>query len=147
MSSDNYVRHYILFAFQLKKNVLETEEMICSALGENAVSESTYKKWYKKFRTDNFDLSISFGSIKKSWRRKIECCSYCKKILENTKGACWTIEYYNKRFFHRLQKLERKLVVESRTCSIQKTKWNDIAICLLLRFKQKNFLSVDLKSY
>ncbi|KYM95002.1 hypothetical protein ALC62_14359 [Cyphomyrmex costatus] len=38
------LRHCILFAFQLKKNAAEAQEMICSALGENSVSYSTCKK-------------------------------------------------------------------------------------------------------
>ena len=61
MSSDNHVRHCILFAFHLKNNVLEAEK-ICSVLGENTVFERTYKKWYKKFRTGNFDLSHQYRS-------------------------------------------------------------------------------------
>lgn len=30
--------------------------MICSVLGENAVSYSMYKKWFQKFRDGNFNL-------------------------------------------------------------------------------------------
>lgn len=31
--------------------------MICSALGGNAVSKNTCKRWYRKFWTENFNLS------------------------------------------------------------------------------------------
>jgi len=50
-----HFRHCLLFfAFQLKKNVAEAQEMICSALEETVVSYSTCKK---RFKTRNFDFN------------------------------------------------------------------------------------------
>lgn len=51
-----HLRHCLLFAFQLKKNAVEAKEMICSILGEKAVSYSTCKKWFQQFREENFNL-------------------------------------------------------------------------------------------
>jgi len=39
-----HLRHYLLFAFQLKKSAAEAQERICSALGKDAVSYSICKK-------------------------------------------------------------------------------------------------------
>ena len=51
-----HFRHCILFAFRLKKNAAELNEMICSALREGAVTQKTCKKWFQKFRNGDFDL-------------------------------------------------------------------------------------------
>ena len=52
-----HLRHCLLFAFQLKKNFRRgAKEMICLVLDENAVSYSTCKKWFQKFRDGNFNL-------------------------------------------------------------------------------------------
>jgi len=40
----------------LKKSTSGAKEMICQALGEDAVSISTVKKWFQKFQSGNFDL-------------------------------------------------------------------------------------------
>jgi len=51
-----HIRFSIHFAFYLKKNAAETTLMICAAYRENAVSHTTCKRWYKKFRQENFSL-------------------------------------------------------------------------------------------
>jgi len=50
-----HLRYCLLFALQLKKSAAET--MICSALEEGAVSYSTCKKWFQRFKSGNFDLN------------------------------------------------------------------------------------------
>jgi len=49
-------RFSIHFAFHLKKNAAETTAMICAAYGANAISHTTYKRWYQKFRQEDFSL-------------------------------------------------------------------------------------------
>lgn len=51
------LRHRILSAFKLKKNVAEATRMICTDLGQDAVTYKTCKKWYQRFRNGDFDLS------------------------------------------------------------------------------------------
>jgi len=57
MSEKEHLKHCIFFAFQLKRNAAQTVEMICSALDEDAVTHKTCKKWFQRFREDNFDLT------------------------------------------------------------------------------------------
>ena len=59
MASDKeHLRTCVLFAFQLKKNAAEATEIICSALGEGAVTHKMCKKWFQRFRNGDFDLSV-----------------------------------------------------------------------------------------
>ncbi|KAL6268381.1 hypothetical protein P5V15_001514 [Pogonomyrmex californicus] len=51
-----HIRFSIHFAFHLKKNTAEATAMICAAYGENAVSHTTCKRWYQKFRQGDFSL-------------------------------------------------------------------------------------------
>ncbi|KAL6265801.1 hypothetical protein P5V15_002618 [Pogonomyrmex californicus] len=51
-----HIRFSIHFAFYLKKNAAEATAMICAAYGENAVSHTTCKRWYQKFRQGDFSL-------------------------------------------------------------------------------------------
>jgi len=48
--------------------------MICSTLGEDAVSYSTYKKWFQQFREENFNLQNSEcpGQLKKVEDEELE---------------------------------------------------------------------------
>ena len=73
-SGKEYLRHCILFAFQLKKNAVEKTEMIFSAFGEGVVTHKTCKKWFQRFRNDDFDLSDreSSGQPKKFEDEKLE---------------------------------------------------------------------------
>jgi len=50
------IRFFIHFAFHLKKNAAEAIVMICAAYGENAISHTTCKTWYQKFRQGDFSL-------------------------------------------------------------------------------------------
>ena len=49
--------HCMLFLFNLGKNTTEANQLMCETYGENAVSISTIKKWFKKFGEDDFDLN------------------------------------------------------------------------------------------
>jgi len=51
-----HIRFSIAFAFHLKENAAEATAMICAAYGENAISHTTYKRWYQKFRHGDFSL-------------------------------------------------------------------------------------------
>jgi len=51
-----HIRFSIYFAFHLKKNAAEATTMISAAYGENAVNHTTCKRWYQKFRQEDFSL-------------------------------------------------------------------------------------------
>jgi len=51
-----HIRFSIYFAFHLKKYAAKATEMNYVAYGENAISHTTRKKWYQKFRQGDFRL-------------------------------------------------------------------------------------------
>jgi len=46
----------LLFCFNLKKSAAESHQMLV-AYGDNALSETTCRDWFRRFNADNFDLS------------------------------------------------------------------------------------------
>jgi len=52
-----HIQFSIHFAFHLKNNAAEATAMICAAYGENAVNH-VCKKWYQKFRQEDFSLEV-----------------------------------------------------------------------------------------
>lgn len=58
MAADKeHLLHCILFSFQLKKTPAEATQMICGALGKNAVTQKICKEWFQRFEKGNFDLT------------------------------------------------------------------------------------------
>jgi len=51
-----HIRFFIHFASHLKKNAAEATAMICATYGENTISHTTCKRWYQKFRQEDFSL-------------------------------------------------------------------------------------------
>ncbi|XP_023230347.1 histone-lysine N-methyltransferase SETMAR-like [Centruroides sculpturatus] len=52
-----HFRHIMLFYFRKGKNASQTQKKICSVYGEGAIDDSTCRKWFRKFRESNFNLS------------------------------------------------------------------------------------------
>jgi len=52
-----YFRHIMLLYFQKGKNASQTQKKICTLYDESAVDDSTCRKWFRKFRENNFNVS------------------------------------------------------------------------------------------
>lgn len=55
--SKEHIRHSLLFCFNLKKSAAETYKMFCQAYGENIISISMCKNWFRQFKSGDFDVS------------------------------------------------------------------------------------------
>ena len=51
------MREALLFCFNLKKSAAESYRMLVEVYGDNALSETTCRDWFRQFNDDNFDLS------------------------------------------------------------------------------------------
>ena len=65
------MREALLFCFNLKKSAAESHRMLVEAYGDNALSETTCRDWFRRFNDDNFDLS---DKKRENRPRKIEDC-------------------------------------------------------------------------
>jgi len=61
----------LLFCFNLKKSAAESHQMLVEAYGDNALSETTCRNWFRRFNNDNFDLT---DKKRENRPRKIEDC-------------------------------------------------------------------------
>lgn len=52
-----HMRESLLFCFNLKKSAAESHRMLFEAYGDSALSETTCRDWFRRFKDGNFDLS------------------------------------------------------------------------------------------
>ena len=65
------MREVLLFCFNLKKLAAESHRMLVETYGDNALSETTCRNWFRQFNDDNFDLS---DKKRENRPRKVEDC-------------------------------------------------------------------------
>lgn len=119
--------------------------MICSALGENAVSYSTCKKWFQNFRDGNFDLQDKErpGQPKKVDDEELEQlldenpCRTQEELAEEL-GVTQPAISIRLHKLGRIQKAGRW--VPHVLTPENKVRRCDTAMSLLSRFKRKDFL-------
>ena len=73
------MREALLFCFNLKKSAAESHRMLVEVYGDNALSETMCRDWFRQFN-DNFDLS---DKKRKNRPRKIEECQLQTLLNEN----------------------------------------------------------------
>ena len=85
--------------FNLKKSAAESHRML-KAYGDNALSETTCRDWFRRFNDDNFDLS---DKKHENRPRKIEDCQLQALLNEDdpiAKNACRAIGCFSSSHFH-----------------------------------------------
>ena len=58
--------HILLFEFNRGAKIAEAARNICAVYGDNAVGESTARKWFSRFKEDRFDISDTPRSARPS---------------------------------------------------------------------------------
>ena len=78
------MREASLFCFNLKKSAAESHRMLVE---DNALSETTYRYWFRRFNDDNFDLtrSVKIGSER---LRIVNCRLFWDTQSLGAKNAC-----------------------------------------------------------
>ena len=135
-----HLRYCLLFTFQLKKSAAEAQEMICSALGETAVSYSTCKK---RFKTGNFDFNEEKcpGQLKKINDEELQQFleeNFCRTQSELAQEFVVTRQAISKRL-HKLRRIQKEdHWISHELTAENKRKRYDVAVLLLSR-KRKIF--------
>ena len=52
-----YFRHILLFEINRGAKAAEAARNICAVYGENAIGESTARKWFSRFKENRFNIS------------------------------------------------------------------------------------------
>jgi len=74
------MREALLFCFNMKKSAAESHRMFVEAYGDNALSETTCRDWFRRFNDGNFDLS---DKKRENRPRKVEDCQLQALLDEN----------------------------------------------------------------
>ena len=96
-----HMRETLLFCFNLKKSAVESHRMLVEAYGDNALSETTCRDWFRRFNDNNFDLSEtrSVKSVQESWGLSI-AGSFGRGRYPIAKNACRAIGCFSNSHFH-----------------------------------------------
>jgi histone-lysine N-methyltransferase SETMAR len=54
--TNQHLREALLFCFNLKKSAAESYRLLAEAYGEQALSETTCRDWFRRFKNNDFDL-------------------------------------------------------------------------------------------
>ena len=57
MEKFKHFRHILFFEFNRGAKAAEAARNICDVNGDNAIGESTARKWFSHFKEDRFDIS------------------------------------------------------------------------------------------
>jgi len=72
--------------------------MLVEAYGDNALSETTCRDWFRQFN-DNFDLSDKKRENQPG-RLTVNCRLFWTRTIPNRKNACRAIECFSNSHFH-----------------------------------------------
>ena len=50
------IRYILQYYYDKSKNAAQAYEQICATYGEDTLSKSAARKWFARFRTENFDV-------------------------------------------------------------------------------------------
>jgi len=90
----------LLFCFNLKKSAAESYRMLVEVYGDNALSETTYRDWFRRFHDDNFDLSDKKRENQPRKGGLSIAGSFRRGRYATAKNACRVIGCFSSSYFH-----------------------------------------------
>jgi len=136
-----HIRFSIHFAFHLKKNAAEATAMICAAYGENAVSHTTCKRWYPKFRHGDFSLEDEpcAGRPQKIETDELQTVLHINSAQTEKEFAEQLYAAISVRL-HMMGKIQKEGRWVTELSKDNKNERRDTAFTLLSKFRKKDFL-------
>ena len=80
-----HMREALLFCFNLKKSATESHRMLVEAYGNNVLSETTCRDWFRRFNDDNFDWVTRSLKIGPGRLKTVNCRLFWTKTISNRK--------------------------------------------------------------
>lgn len=64
-------RHVLLHYFDLKRNLIESDRLLSGPYSDAAPLKTTYKEWFQRFKSDNFNVKDKQRITKRGQRTSI----------------------------------------------------------------------------
>ena len=58
LPTKQHLREALLFCFDLKKSAVESHRLLVEVYGEHALSKTTCKEWFRRFKSGDFDVRV-----------------------------------------------------------------------------------------
>ena len=64
--NSRHLREILIFCFHLKKTAADAHRMLSNTYVEAALSERTYREWFQRFKSGDFDVEDRHGNGKET---------------------------------------------------------------------------------
>ena len=137
MEKFEYFQHILLFEFSRGAKAVETARNICAVYGDNAIGESTARKWFSRFKEDRFYISDTprSGRLLGFDKDRLNTLIHndlrqCTRELENVMNCDHSTIM---RHLHSMGKVKKSGVWVPHTLSQNKISgWPHVNLCLLV---------------
>jgi len=105
----HYLRKALFFCFNLKKTAAESHRMLVEAYRELALSETTCKEWFWRFKFDDFDTNDKNVQASKKIRRYRIASIGRWRSMSNIKSICRNVECYSSNHFQAFKSHQKNI--------------------------------------
>jgi len=81
----HHLQEVLLYFFSVKKSVIEPHRLLVEAYSEATLSETTYRDWFRRFKSGNFDMEEKNVLESQNWLKMQNWRCYSMKIQTQDK--------------------------------------------------------------
>ncbi|GFU36523.1 mariner Mos1 transposase [Trichonephila clavipes] len=86
--NSRHLREVLIFCFNMKKSVAEAHRKLSNTYGEAAISERTYREWFKRFKNGDFEVEDQHGGGREKVFEDAELRDYLIKTRVKRNKNC-----------------------------------------------------------